>query len=347
MKGLLSYSGIVTKIRAMQSDFLTEDDFREIVALPDVPSVADYLKKIPQYANVLDEVAEPDRHRGYYEMKLQETILLDFDKLYRFADQNQKNFLRRFARRYEVRVLKRLLTEILESGHVAKNVLLHDEHFGKYSSLDLTALSSATDIDSFLDALKGTIYEKPLRKVRTTNPAATQFDYETALDLFHFNETWKEKDIVAGEAGSKILTSFFGTKFDLLNLWYIYRARTYYTMDNVSIYALTIPHLYRLQTKDVKAMVEADSPETYRKALSDTWYGRAYPDMVPENLQYMYTKIMRETIAKGAEAYPYSIAALYQYLYLRQHEVYRLITAMECVRYGMDAENAMAMILKR
>ena len=40
MKGLLSYSGLTTKIRAMQGHLLNDRNFREIVELPDVPSAS-------------------------------------------------------------------------------------------------------------------------------------------------------------------------------------------------------------------------------------------------------------------------------------------------------------------
>lgn len=45
MGNLLSYSGISTKIRAMQSKLTREEQIREILELSSVPQVAAYLKK--------------------------------------------------------------------------------------------------------------------------------------------------------------------------------------------------------------------------------------------------------------------------------------------------------------
>ena len=50
MSGLLSYSGLTTKIRAMQSHLLDDKNFREIVELPNVPAAVSYLKQQPSYA---------------------------------------------------------------------------------------------------------------------------------------------------------------------------------------------------------------------------------------------------------------------------------------------------------
>ena len=50
--GLLAYSGISTKIRAMESNLITEQQFRKMAMLEDVRSAADYLKQLPAYADI-------------------------------------------------------------------------------------------------------------------------------------------------------------------------------------------------------------------------------------------------------------------------------------------------------
>ena len=42
--GLLAYSGITTKVRAMESRLLTAEEFRQLAEQEDVRSAADYLK---------------------------------------------------------------------------------------------------------------------------------------------------------------------------------------------------------------------------------------------------------------------------------------------------------------
>jgi V/A-type H+-transporting ATPase subunit C len=58
MGNLLSYSGIVTKIHAMQAKLLTDDHFREIAQLRNVAEVVTYLKKLPAYAKAFETVDE-------------------------------------------------------------------------------------------------------------------------------------------------------------------------------------------------------------------------------------------------------------------------------------------------
>ena len=50
--GLLAYSGITTKVRAMESRLLKPEQFQELAEQEDVRSAADYLKVQPAYAEV-------------------------------------------------------------------------------------------------------------------------------------------------------------------------------------------------------------------------------------------------------------------------------------------------------
>ena len=52
MGGLLSYSGISAKIRAMQSKLITEEQIQEILQLPNTSQAIAYLKRTPEYAEI-------------------------------------------------------------------------------------------------------------------------------------------------------------------------------------------------------------------------------------------------------------------------------------------------------
>ena len=56
MCSLMAYSGIVTKIRAMESKLLTDQDFETIAGLKSVPEVIEYLKEKPAYTDYLSQM---------------------------------------------------------------------------------------------------------------------------------------------------------------------------------------------------------------------------------------------------------------------------------------------------
>ena len=74
MSGLLSYSGLTTKIRAMQSHLLNDQNFREIVELESVPQAVSYLKQHKGYEDLFEGYNEADLHRGQIEKMLRLTV---------------------------------------------------------------------------------------------------------------------------------------------------------------------------------------------------------------------------------------------------------------------------------
>ena len=53
MGNLLTYSGLTTKVRAMESRFLTKQQFSELAALSTVGEALDFIKSQPAYADLL------------------------------------------------------------------------------------------------------------------------------------------------------------------------------------------------------------------------------------------------------------------------------------------------------
>ena len=49
MGNLLAYSGIVTKVRAMQAQLLTPAQYEELSALSSVSEIVEYLSRLPSY----------------------------------------------------------------------------------------------------------------------------------------------------------------------------------------------------------------------------------------------------------------------------------------------------------
>ena len=87
--------------------------------------------------------------------------------------------------------------------------------------------------------MQGTEYYEPLRKLRDSN-ASTLFDYDLALDLYYYTTLWKEKKKVLKKSELEIFTRDIGSKIDLLNLQWIYRAKKYFKMQPADIYSMII-----------------------------------------------------------------------------------------------------------
>ena len=73
MGSLLSYSGLSTKVRAMQSKLIKEVQYQEIAQMPSVTAIVSYLKKQPGFQDLWADLDENSLHRGDIE-RLPETL---------------------------------------------------------------------------------------------------------------------------------------------------------------------------------------------------------------------------------------------------------------------------------
>ena len=64
MGELMKYSAVATKIRAMESRLLSNEDFAKLAAMENVPQAVAYLKKIPAYEALFKGYDETEFHRG-------------------------------------------------------------------------------------------------------------------------------------------------------------------------------------------------------------------------------------------------------------------------------------------
>jgi V/A-type H+-transporting ATPase subunit C len=344
MGNLLSYSGISTKIRAMQSKLTSEEQILEILELSSVPQVAAYLKKTPEYSEIWASLDETTSHRGLLEKSLKASIFHNFSKIYQFANPEQRKFLDLYSRRYEIRVLKEIMTNLFDHRDTDPvDISPYREFFRRHSKLDIDRLVACSNMEEFVNALKGNEFYGPLSRIQNRE-SALLFDYGMALDLYYFSLIWHvRKKLFSGNDLAEI-TKAYGEKFDMLNLQFIFRSKRYFNMAPADIYALLIPMNYKLKKEETTSLVEAVSYEETRSIFRKTYYGRKYSHISAQNIEEFYNYMLRTTLEKEARKDPYSVAVLYSYLYHKEHEVNRLTIAIECVRYGIPAEEAIRYI---
>ncbi len=342
----MSYSGLTTKIRAMQSHLLNLQNFREIVELSSVPQALAYLREKPSYSELLGSLDGNDIHRGQIERALKKSIYRDFTKLYRFSNASQRKFLDLYFGRYEVYFLKICLTNLLDHRKPSLDLSRFREFFDRHSRLHLETLEASGTVEEFIANLKGSEYYQPLANLGSVQEP-TLFDYEMALDLNYFRRLWENRTVIREKQGIRGLTKALGSKMDMLNVQWIYRCKKYYHMTSADIYALLIPVNYRLSSRTIREMVEADSLETLHNLIEKCYYARHYHEFTETTLESLYAEIMKYILSTESRRHPYSATTIYSYLYHKEHEVDRLIIALECVRYRIAPEEAMKRVVCR
>lgn len=347
MGGLLAYSGITTKVKAMESHFITDDGFREMASLESVPDAVEYLMHIPSYASIFSSLEEDKLHRGVIEQKLMLSLYDDFAKLYRFSNLSQRKFLDLYFMHYEIALLKKCLRNALGNQNFDFDLSAFQEFLDKHSKLDFAKLASCENLAELVNQLEGTPYAAILDHLSDVEEP-TLFDYEMHLDLMYFKAVWKIKSRQLTKNEKKVLSQCFGSKLDMLNIQWIYRSKKYYNLSSTDIYSLLIPVQYHLKREEIIKMAEAGNLDEFYNALRSTFYGSLeLTDLSDKpDLEGLYEKVLNRIHRITSQRDPYSMATLNSYLYFKELEVHKLITVIESIRYGIGADTICSYVIK-
>ena len=183
MGSLISYSGISTKIRAMERWRISDAQFSQMAALESVPEAVRFLMKFPPYEEIFKGLEEKDLHRGMIEQQLNLTQYRDFAKLYKFANRKQRSFLGLYFMHYEIDILKTCLRNIVGNREQQQDLSLFNDFFNRHSKVDLERLAACRSIPEFIENMKESPYygvlsallAKGQRRFRPVKPPWTCF----------------------------------------------------------------------------------------------------------------------------------------------------------------------------
>lgn len=336
MKGLFAYSGLTTKIRAMTGKLLTDAQYSEIAGMRTVTEVVAYLKQQSGYKRVFATEDEAILHRDRIEHLLRKTVYMDYGKIYNFADVKQQRFLDLYFMRYEISVIKMCLRMIFDKRDTNLDLSEFEKYFKRGLDVEIVALTKCKTIDELVTVLEGSAYYSVLSKLSGIE-IPTLFDYEMALDIYYFKRIWKQSLKLLKQDDQRVIVQSVGRQIDLLNLQWIYRAKKYFQMNPADIYAFIIPIHYKLTKEQVKKLIEAESAEEMKNQVVDTSYGDV-AEIEHASLEEMYTQILDKVHMMNMRKYPYSVACMDTYFYRKEREIGKLVTAIECVRYGLSVE---------
>ncbi len=343
MGNLLVYSGIVTKIRAMEARLLKPEQFEEIAGLHSVPEVFSYLKENSSYADALEAIDEARLHRGDIEKVLTLSLYQDYQKIFAFCSLDQRRFLKLYMKRYEIDLINYCFRIVINHYSQPFDIDYKRPFFDKYSSISIERLIESRTTDELVENLKDTEYYLPLKRLQDRQ-SVTLFDYDLTLDLYYFSTIWKERKKVLKKKELEIFTHDCGSQIDLLNLQWIYRAKKYYEMPPVHIYSLLIPIHYKISIDLIKELVESANMEDFFAAMAKTSYSHHYDFEQHLTIEQMYTNCLYHLYTADKRSNPYSIATINTYLFLKEEELRKLTIAMECIRYNLTPGETLAYV---
>lgn len=342
MGGMLSYSGLVTKARAMEARLLSKEDYERIAAMESVVDFIGFLKERPGYGELFAKREEASFHRNEIEGILMYSLIQDYLKLYRFCNQEQRKLFVLVFWRIETDILKQCLYRIVD-GASWEAMSGFVEFMDKHSEVDMEAMQRAKNIEGFLDALKGSPYEKLFGKLEGQNKLELHF-VEERLDIYCFLRIWQTIEKSFQGKDKKALMDVYGKRIDLLNILWLYRAKKYYSSGKLKAEPATIPVCYKLRKEELRKLAECYTIEEFLQVLGTTYYSGLKEE---SSVEQFYKEGLAHAYQENHRKYPYSMSAVYSLIYQKKREIDRLTTALECIRYQLDANVAVQYILQQ
>jgi V/A-type H+-transporting ATPase subunit C len=199
-------------------------------------------------------------------------------------------------------------------------------------------------MEEFTRNLKDTPYYPLFGRIQSSG-SITPFDYEMRLDIYYFNKSWHMKDKLMKGDNLKAVEKLYGTQIDLLNIMWIYRLKTMYETNISDILTFTIPVNYKLPKEQLLRLIKSVTTEEFLSILKNTYYKAFAASLLNGTMENSYNKTVMKLYKDNKQKYPASMSYVNYYLYMKETEIHRLTTALECIRYKLEPQEKLKYIL--
>ncbi len=332
MNPFASYRAINTKLHAKRRTFLSDAEWIKVAECKNVSQVVEFLKKREGYKSLMVINKEYDLHRSDLEIVLDRYIVNEIEVLLHYFSGSYKEFFKTFLMEYEMSDLSLILRSITcdEDMTNIESLFVHSE---KWGMANYKKLLGCKDVLQFIETLKGTSYFMALKTMTQEDLTKREFHMEMKLYMLFYSELI-EKATRLNAKDEEIAKKFIGTKIDLLNVQWIYRALKYYDISSAEILIYSLPNGNKLGYRKLKVLSYARDLETFKR-LAEKYLG--YPLFKDNNDvfidcntdRYLYRSVNK--INKDDDSIATSIA----YLYKLGIEVNDLVSLTEGIRYAI------------
>ena len=260
-----------SRVRARKGRLFDEKQISEIVETNNVEEVENYLKGVPDYADVLDDYPLDKA------LDIQRADTYDF--IARIAPKEVKDPFVGMSKKTDINNIKSLITakEVGLTADETKELLipsgsLYDE---------LSSLSETESVTDIITSLDGTEYAAALEDALPDyEEKKMTLPLESALDKYYLSNLLRSSDVPADE-NRQIVYSYVGTQVDVDNLKLILRAKEDgLNYDDISDYILADG--YQLREWKLKDLMDSPDVTNVISGLEGTKYSEALTDVVPQ-----------------------------------------------------------------
>lgn len=342
----LSSTAILTKVKAMTGQMLSDEDYEQLMHRDSVAACAAYLKSQTAYAGALRDVQETQVHRGALEALLQKTLFEQFARLQRYAGRDNPFFRDSYTARLEIRCIGARI-RLLDSGGPDAFISAIPGYIIPHLSLDVPALSRAHDFPSLLAALRRTPYYKVLEPLKGSSGESVSLPaVEHALYAYYYRYVSQLISRRFHGSTKKELSDLFSIQAQLQDIQAIFRLKSFFGGSRKEIERLLLNIAGPLPRRLMRSLLDAPDGGSVVALLARSRYGRYFGEG-----RFIYiensTGAIRHSLAKRYLTFSQNPATAFAaFIILREIEIENLMAIIEGARYQLAPSEIRPLLIR-
>ena len=343
------YVAINTKLKGMESRFLNQKDYENLLACDSISSLTGYLKNTQCYGDILNGVNTDTVTRGSLEKILDNALIEDIDRMKNYLSSDEKKFIHCLYAKYEISDMKRYARKLYgNTSYLSEDQTEEYAFLGKFSKLKRESFLHCKTLKDLVYCYENTPFFKYLKPMLEYDERMDPFRFETLLDLAYYTIIIKEaKNLTKGDRF--LIEDAVGTIADLYNLQWIIRAKCFFSMHPAVIFNYTISFTKRINKRKLKDFCYMQNTEKLFKQIRQT----PYAFLISESAQpvdaymrnrlknYIYRYLLKLKRDNGS-----SIIASFAHIVFLQYQTEDITTLIEATKYDLSIDEAKKYLIK-
>lgn len=347
MPNISKYAAVNTKIKFLEGQLLSNEDYEVLLNKENVEDVMHFLKGKREYYELLKDIDEQSNNLSEFELLLLKNIVRHYEQLLPYFSGIYKKFLKSFLVRYEVSDLKLLIKTAIK-GKDIQSVSNYLISFTKHASIDFNKILQSKSIEDIIENLTGTPYHNLLKPFLDESSDRQLFYMEMTLDQYFFKRI--TSFIPKLEAEDKVLfKKFMGIKIDLFNLQWIYRAQKLFYISPEEIYNFSLSGGHKFNDDQIKELCYLNNSNELIERILNSKYNFLVDNSETREI-YMERRSKRFLyflLLDYKKKEQFNIMEFFTYLYLLEYEMRDIISIIEAHKYRFSIERSKQFLIRK
>lgn len=336
---------MAAKARAMFGERMKEPDYIALMQKKSVADIAGALKRDSVFSEALAGVNEKAVHPGQLEALVRMDVYRRLQKLLRYSEGDYGKFIYAAVETEEIDLILSSIRWFTQKDSEARSSMIADMpiYIGHYLSFDVKKLPEVTNFSDLIKVLKGTRYERIVRKYETKDMAQINYiglEHELRLNYY---ETVMEVVSGYGKAGSDMMP-IVKARIELDNIALIYRLKKYFHAPADQIRPLITHTTNLFNDREMEDLISSSTADQVIEKLQKK-YHRYVKNVKFSSIEHYTGMIRYHMNYHFMETSTEPKLVLLSYLLLSRIEIQNVVNIIEGVSYGIGIDHIKPMLV--